>query len=193
MLRDYQIDPMYLVSDKGEVFSKFTGSFLKPSLLANGYYHVNVRNGNGVRVPRPIHRMVAETFIEPVKGKYHVNHKDGDKLNNCVENLEWCTNAENRAHAKANGLIARGDTHGKSKLTEHTVIRICELFSQGYTATEVMEMLADVCEISRATLYNIRSRRDWVEVSENYDWPRHNTANKRSKRATTISKESRAK
>ena len=188
MLLQYEIDEMYLVSEKGEVFSRYTGKYLKPSLLANGYYHVNVRNGNGKRVPRPIHRMVAETFLEPVIGKYHVNHKDGNKLNNCVSNLEWCTNSENKSHAKELGLHARGNSHGKSKLTEDIVHLICHRFSEGWTATQILDMLtqSDICEISKAVLYNIRSRRDWVEVSENYSWPKANTVNRRSKRATTI-------
>lgn len=56
-----------------------------------------------------VHRLVAECFIKPIKGKTHVNHKDLNKENNNIENLEWCNCYENNQHAQDNGVgtIAR--------------------------------------------------------------------------------------
>ena len=66
-------------------------------------YHVELWKDNK-RVVRMIHRLVAETFIPNPDGKPQVNHKDGNRMNNSVENLEWATCAENSEHAYRTGL-----------------------------------------------------------------------------------------
>jgi hypothetical protein len=55
-----------------------------------------------------VHRLVAFAFIPKIKGKEYINHIDGDRLNNCVENLEWCNHLENNNHAFDNHLIKTG-------------------------------------------------------------------------------------
>ncbi len=77
---------------------------LTPILGTNGYYYVNLCKDKKRYVRRP-HRMVAESFIENPDGLYAVNHIDGNKLNNSVENLEWCTLAHNTIHAFKTGLM----------------------------------------------------------------------------------------
>ena len=59
---------------------------------------------NYKRKVKKIHRLVAETFIKNPFFKKEINHKDGNKKNNCVENLEWCTRSENMSHAYRTGL-----------------------------------------------------------------------------------------
>ncbi|MCC2341873.1 NUMOD4 motif-containing HNH endonuclease [Bacillus tropicus] len=94
----------YYVSDLGNVKGK-QGTLLKQQLnKSTGYYHVNVRK-NGKPRTNTIHRLVAEAFLPMVEGKTQVNHIDGDKTNNNVNNLEWVTASENRKHAYDNGLI----------------------------------------------------------------------------------------
>lgn len=68
------------------------------------YYSVSLHIGNGKMKNKKVHRMVAEAFIPRVQGKDFINHKDGNKLNNFVSNLEWCTPKENSDHAWENGL-----------------------------------------------------------------------------------------
>ena len=92
----------YFVNESGELFSKKQNSlkklnpsidnnngYIKTSLIVDGVYH-NVR----------LHRLVAETFIPNPENKPMVNHKNGDKTDNRVENLEWVTAAENIEHAR---------------------------------------------------------------------------------------------
>lgn len=97
----------YEVSSHGRVKSLdrqltnrvYPGKVLKPSLdKQTGYLGVSL-SLNGKRHNRRVHRLVAEAFIDEVNGKPHVNHIDGDKLNNSAENLEWVTIYENIRHA----------------------------------------------------------------------------------------------
>lgn len=92
-------DGKYEISNYGNVRNTVTGKYLKPSISKTGYYFVKLDRAGAPRKNAFIHRLVAENFILPVNGKFQVNHKDGDKSNNCVENLEWVTPAENIQHS----------------------------------------------------------------------------------------------
>lgn len=90
----------YEVSAAGEVLSLRTGAVLTPQAHPMGYLSVGLRVVGSVRKhTRLIHRLVAEAFIPNPEQKPTVNHRDGDKRNNGVENLEWATHSENHAHA----------------------------------------------------------------------------------------------
>jgi len=69
----------------------------------NGYCYIGLSIKDKEKVFL-IHRLVAISFIPNIHNKPQVNHKDGNKLNNYVKNLEWCTELENKQHAKINGL-----------------------------------------------------------------------------------------
>lgn len=79
-----------------------TGRVIKP-YVAKGYYYVDLRL-DGIKFKFSVHRLVAGTFISNTEGKPQVNHKNGIKTDNRVENLEWCTQFENMQHAWDNGL-----------------------------------------------------------------------------------------
>lgn len=86
---------------------------LKKVLQSTGYYTVGLSVGGKTKI-KSIHRLVAESFIPNPLQKPQVNHKDGVKTNNNVENLEWCTPSENALHAWKTGLSKSTERHKKS-------------------------------------------------------------------------------
>lgn len=82
------------------------GKVLKNNISKNGYYSV-ILCKNGKHSKKLVHRLVADAFIENKLKKKQVNHIDGNKTNNTVNNLEWCTPYENMQHAYNTGLINR--------------------------------------------------------------------------------------
>lgn len=97
----------YRVYDDGRVYSEISNKFLKPDIDSMGYEQVTLATENGpFRVK--VHRLVAKMFIPyDSRDDIHrglVNHKDGNKRNNSVTNLEWCTADENNRHARDTGL-----------------------------------------------------------------------------------------
>ncbi len=107
--------PDYEISDAGTVRRTVTrhswaaGHVLSPA-VTNGYQYVNLTN-NGVHQKRYIHRLVLTAFIGEVPGM-ECNHKNGNKLDNRVSNLEWVTHSQNARHAHDTGLnMNHGETH----------------------------------------------------------------------------------
>jgi len=84
----------YIVNEDGTVYSLFTNKVLKPNIMKTGYHTVELFNDSGSR-RLSIHRLVAEAYIPNPAGLPQVNHKDENKANNSVDNLEWCTAKEN--------------------------------------------------------------------------------------------------
>jgi hypothetical protein len=90
-LKNYQ---NYLIDRNGNIYSVQTNKLLKPQLNIHGYYQLGLSNENRVITIR-IHRLVAEQFIPNPRTYRVVNHKDGNRQNNNVDNLEWCSDMYN--------------------------------------------------------------------------------------------------
>lgn len=109
---------------------------LKPYKTNKGYLQVSLRDKNF-----RIHRLVAMAFIPNPENKPQVNHIDGNKENNNIENLEWCTNSENHKHKCDNGLnvVPKGPSHylwGKSGSKHHMSKSVVLLSQDGQLITK---------------------------------------------------------
>lgn len=134
---------LYQVSNLGRVKSLKHSEewFLKYRLNKKGYASVVLFKGTvSSKKQFMVHRLVADAFIPNPENKPQINHKDGNKLNNSVENLEWVTNYENCIHAHANALVAtpnphKGEEAYQHKLTWKDVECIRERYAEGTTST----------------------------------------------------------
>lgn len=170
MIKDVKgFEGVYFVDDSGKVFSKRRqgnkGGEIAPVKSTGGYFRVYLRN-KGPRKTVLLHRVVAEAFIPNPENKPCVNHKNGDKSDNSVENLEWVTYSENMKHAVKNGLNAIpglcGEKHPNSKLSWKSVSDIRRCFSDG----ESPRTLAKKYGITREQVYNIVNFKQWTHISD---------------------------
>lgn len=153
----------HAVNEDGEVINIRRREYLKQSLNHKGYPSICLENKRS----RTVHRLVAELFIPNPENKPQVNHKDGNKQNNNINNLEWNTNTENMRHAFNNDLIDRdlfkinamGSNNNMSKLTETDILKIREL-TNNKTDTEI----ARIFGVSRSTVNMIRNRKIWTHI-----------------------------
>lgn len=157
-------DGMYCVNGNGVVIRSRTREYVKLNPNKKGYLGFDSNKHCNSRV----HKLVAEVFLynpDP-KNNTQVNHKDGNKQNNNMFNLEWCTPKENVLHAYENGLISRdnmsksalGSKNSQAKITEEDVKWIR---SHSHLTKEE---LAKKFNVSISTIYGILSRKNWNHI-----------------------------
>ena len=161
----------YQVSNYGRIksFPKFierkTGSYftkekvLKCTLDNYGYPCVYLYSNGNVRHIK-VHILVAKSFIENPNGYSDINHKDGNKTNNRIDNLEWCDRSHNIQHAYDNFLHKSGEEHNLSKLTWNEVNYIRENYKP-YDKEFGQKSLAEKFNVDRNTIWYILNNKTW--------------------------------
>ena len=131
----------YSISDHARIYSHRRNKLLKIWEGAGKYPRIMLCN-NGYDKTLTVHRLVATAFIDNPLNKLTVNHKDGNKSNNHVSNLEWCTISENMVHAVKNGLAkppyyGEGEKHQAAKLTNVDIEMIRVLSKHDFTLDQI--------------------------------------------------------
>lgn len=155
--------PKYSINKQAKVKSAYTENIMRHTIDKDGYHTVAIKHINGRQKQVKIHRLLGLMFIPNPNGLPQVNHKDGNKDNLSLANLEWVTQADNNKHASLTGLNIPnfGSTNGMAKLDELKVTEIKQLFQ----TTELSNKeIATLYNISRDVIYNIRRGKLWKHV-----------------------------
>ena len=142
------------------IYKKKKGfGILKPTVMKIGY-HIYSLSKNGVVEKAYGHRLVAEYFIDnPLNHKY-VNHINGVKTDNRIENLEWCTQSHNIQQSFDTGLQNRGeDHHACTRLTEKDVLAIRNDYKELGDRS-----VAKIYDIHHGHVYRIRKKLTWKHI-----------------------------
>lgn len=153
-MRKYK-DSNYSVTEDGRVFKNTKE--LSYSINVRGYKILKVTL-HGRQFNKKVHRLVAETFIPNPNNYSDVNHIDGDKLNNHVSNLEWCTRKYNINHSYKLGLSKTGEYRYNAKLTNDDCSEIFEAHEAGISQRDI----AKHYNVSQPTISGILSRKRYA-------------------------------
>lgn len=162
----------YEISNKGRLRSLYREmdgekiwTYLTPKILMcglNNYgYKMAILRINGDNVGRLLHRMLAQAFLPNPQKLPFINHKDCNKVNNQLANLEWCTQKENVRHAFKMGVVntTRGEKCGRSRLKEKYIEGI-------FTSKESSVSLAKKFNVHPASICAIKNRKSWRHVTD---------------------------
>ncbi|MCP4985412.1 MAG: hypothetical protein GY928_04865 [Colwellia sp.] len=165
----------YSVSNKGRVRSntriildykgqsrKLEGKIINGGITLAGYRQVSLSFNKCIK-PYFVHRLTLSSFVPNIENKPQVNHKDGNKLNNTLSNLEWCTCSENTKHAFDNKLAtAKGERNGRHKLKNQEVLQIKAMLIDGkLTHSDI----ANKYGVHRVTISDISTGKHWSHLN----------------------------
>jgi len=157
----------YTINRYGDVYSEISHKVLKPFKNPQGYCLIDISH-EGKTYTRQLHRLVALAFIPNPLGLETVNHKDGDKSNNAVTNLEWMTRLDNVRHAWRTGLAKPryGLDNPSNVYTEEQIHNVCALIE---TNDYTYDQIAEKCNVNKTLVRDIKFRGKWKQISSLYD------------------------
>lgn len=169
-LKDY-----YTVTSDGEFYSDNSGLMKTRNRAGTEYQIINFSTTDGKKKTFRAHRLVLMAF-HPVENmnELEVNHIDGNKKNNSLKNLEWCTPSENQKHAFKLGLNKprTGERSNWAKLTKDDVKKVFELRKQGLT----QQQIGDIVGCTKSNISCILRSKSWKEVESSTTIPYGSTS-----------------
>lgn len=165
---DYDVSGYY-VSNYGRIYNNDTNLICAQSHYSNGYVRSKVHCRDIL-----VHRLVMSTF-NPVNGMndLEVNHIDGNKDNNFIDNLEWVTHKENQIHAVKHNLIKSCESDKKSVYSNDQAHQVCKILESGETdnPTEICKKIGLKPNSKNISFVsNIKSKREWKQISNQYNF-----------------------
>jgi len=159
-------DPLYDIRADGSIWTLQPKSGPLPHDLSKLIWRQLDREQNGYRIATycgkflKVHRILYRKFIGPLNPSLDINHKDGNKLNNNLDNLELITNLENLEHANVTGLIPMGENAINAVLTNVEVIEIKKYLKLGYKGVD----LAKKYGVGKYLISNIKQGKTWKHI-----------------------------
>lgn len=155
----------YILYSDGSVYSRYKGRFIKFSPDKKGYYTSRLIVDGKPKTVK-LHRLVGENFVDNPHNYAEINHIDGDKSNNHVNNLEWCSRGYNLQHAWDLELRVRpnGGLNGRATISEETAIGICEDIIGKHKTCDIARKYGVKWHI----VDSIRRGKTWKHVSIKY-------------------------
>lgn len=154
------IKDLYTINDNGEIFSDISGKMKTRNKGNTEYQIINFMTQEGKKKTYRVHRLVMMAF-KPVQDmdKLEVNHIDGDKKNNALSNLEWCSSSENQKHAFQTGLQQprKGEKSNFSKLAQTDINKIFELRKLGWLQKDIANQIG----CTRSNISYILNHKTW--------------------------------
>ena len=159
--QDYKID------SNGNVYSPWRGQHqMFQNQNKQGYKEIMLYTNEQNRKHFKIHRLLLNTF-NPIENSedFQVNHKDGNKSNNNLQNLQWCTRSENLIHVFKNQLQSnKGEKNPSHKLKANEVEQICKKLEKHQT----LQSIADEYGVTKGAIAHIKQHRSWIHISCKY-------------------------
>lgn len=164
---NYEFKLEYRIDKEGNIYSPYKNwKKLSPQKIDKGYLRVNLRTIDGKDKRFMVHRLVLSSFA-PIENleKYEVNHKDGNKENNSLDNLEWCSGSYNVRHSLTEGLKipAKGEKVGGAKLSEKDVKEIWRLLN---TSSSSLQEIGNQFGVSKYCIFDIKKQKSWKWLTD---------------------------
>lgn len=158
----------YIIYEDGTVINSKSGHIMKHELSINGYEIVRLSFRKYKRTELFVHRLLAIYFISNPENKEYVHHKDKNKRNNSLENLQWVTQEEHEIlHQNDDSHpFGRNENHYNSKLTNQQVHEICKILEDS-SMTQIE--IAKKYNVPTQIIREIRVGNNWTDISKNYN------------------------
>lgn len=164
-----ELKDRYFIDEDGNLYTDYGKKKMNDSVQYKGYIRNGLSLANNVNKHFFRHRLVLSAYnpVEKME-ELQVNHIDGNKLNNKIDNLEWCSCKENIQHACENNLRAHfiGESNPYHKLTEQEVLEIIEDLKNHIPYSE----LTKTYNCSKSTISSIKNHRNWSYLTKDIDF-----------------------